>query len=76
MGRPGAVATGGSGEPVAGAGGFGPHCCRPRAPSVGRGETEPLLAVGIQAAPLSMMRRLAGTTRWSRCSPTGSEGGE
>jgi hypothetical protein len=28
------------------------------------------------ASPASMTRRPAGTTRWSRCSPARSEGGE
>jgi hypothetical protein len=76
MGWPGAAAAGRSGEPVAETGGSGAHRCCPRAPPVGRGEVEPLLAVGIRATPPTMTRRPAETTRWSRCSPVGSEGGE
>jgi hypothetical protein len=76
MGGPSAAAAGGSGEPLAEAGRSGAHRCRPRTPPVKRGEVEPLLAVGIRATPPSMMRGPMGTTRWSRCSPVGSEGGE
>jgi hypothetical protein len=37
----------------------------------GRGRSRPICHVSV-----SMKRRPTGTTRWSSCSPSGSEGGE